>query len=43
MEINEQLNNVLMPPSPRPEERHEYLTPEHILYSSLFNSEGRRS
>jgi ATP-dependent Clp protease ATP-binding subunit ClpA len=43
MEINEQLNSVLMAAFAEAQKnRHEYLTPEHILYSSLFNSEGKK-
>ncbi len=41
MEINEVLNNILMSAyTEANKRRHEYLTPEHILYSSLFYPEG---
>ncbi|PKL40094.1 MAG: ATP-dependent Clp protease ATP-binding subunit ClpA [Spirochaetae bacterium HGW-Spirochaetae-1] len=43
MEINEQLNNVLMAAfNEAQRNNHEYLTPEHILYSSLFNNIGKK-
>ena len=36
MEINEQLNSILMAAyNEAKNRRHEYLTPEHILYASL--------
>ena len=43
MDINENLNSVLMSAfNEAVTRRHEYLTPEHILYSSLKNSEGKQ-
>ncbi|MCL2025909.1 MAG: ATP-dependent Clp protease ATP-binding subunit ClpA [Leptospirales bacterium] len=43
MDINENLNNVLMSAfNEAMTQGHEYLTPEHILYSSLKNSEGKQ-
>ena len=42
MEINEQLNQILMAAFHEAKVRtHEYLTPEHILYSSLFFDDGK--
>ena len=42
MEINEILNNILMSAYTEANKRnHEYLTPEHILYASLFYEEGK--
>ncbi|MCL1911447.1 MAG: ATP-dependent Clp protease ATP-binding subunit ClpA [Leptospirales bacterium] len=43
MDINENLNSVLMSAfNEAVTRRHEYLTPEHILYSSLKNNEGKQ-
>lgn len=43
MEINKELNDVLVDAYKEAKaNRHEYLTPEHILYSSLKSSEGRQ-
>ncbi len=42
MEIKESLNMILMAAYNEANSRsHEYLTPEHILYASLFNEEGK--
>ncbi len=42
MEINHELNNILMAAFQEAKMRkHEYLTPEHVLYASLFNETGR--
>src|SRR4030042_5122813 len=42
MEINHELNNILMAAFQEAKMRkHEYLTPEHILYASLHNDTGR--
>jgi len=42
MEINQQLNDILMAAfSEAQKNHHEFLTPEHILYSSLFNEAGQ--
>ncbi len=42
MEINQQLNDVLMAAfNEAHQNHHEFLTPEHILYSSLFNEAGQ--
>lgn len=42
MEINEELNNILMSAYNEAKNReHEYLTPEHVLYASLFSNMGR--
>ncbi len=43
MEINENLNNVLMAAfNEAHTNHHEYLTPEHVLYASLYNEEGKK-
>ena len=43
MKINDDLNKILMAAfNEALEKKHEYLTPEHILYASLYNSEGKR-
>ena len=42
MEINQELNNVLMAAFQEAKSRrHEYLTPEHVLYAVLYNNLGR--
>src|SRR3990172_4725577 len=42
MEINHELNNILMAAFEEAKRRkHEYLTPEHVLYASLYNDVGR--
>jgi len=42
MEINHELNNILMAAFQEAKMRkHEYLTPEHVLYATLFNETGR--
>ena len=42
MEINEELNQVIMSAFNEASTRnHEYLTPEHLLYASLFYEKGR--
>ena len=42
MEINHELNNILMSAFEEAKIRkHEYLTPEHILYASLHNGMGK--
>ena len=42
MEINNDLNNILMAAFNEAKDRkHEYLTPEHILYASLYNQSGK--
>ena len=42
MEINHELNNILMAAFQEAKMRkHEYLTPEHILYASLHNDVGK--
>jgi ATP-dependent Clp protease ATP-binding subunit ClpA len=42
MEINHELNNILMAAFEEAKtRRHEYLTPEHILYASLHNEVGK--
>ena len=42
MEINHELNNILMAAFQEAKTRkHEYLTPEHILYAALYNDLGR--
>ena len=42
MEISEALNHVILSAYREAEERkHEYLTPEHVLYASLFSKDGR--
>jgi ATP-dependent Clp protease ATP-binding subunit ClpA len=42
MEINNVLNNILMAAFEEAKRRrHEYLTPEHVLYASLYNDVGR--
>ncbi|MDY6935995.1 MAG: ATP-dependent Clp protease ATP-binding subunit ClpA [Spirochaetota bacterium] len=43
MKISDQLNQILMAAFNEAKMRnHEYLTPEHILYSSLFFEDGRK-
>ncbi len=43
MKINEELNNILMAAfNEAVQKKHEYLTPEHILYASLYNPEGKK-
>ena len=43
MEINAELNKILMAAyNEATTKHHEYLTPEHILYASLFNTEGKK-
>jgi ATP-dependent Clp protease ATP-binding subunit ClpA len=43
MEINEELNQIIMSAFNEANSRnHEYLTPEHVLYASLFFERGRR-
>jgi ATP-dependent Clp protease ATP-binding subunit ClpA len=43
MELNPVLNDVLMAAfSEAKNKKHEYLTPEHILYASLNFEEGRK-
>jgi len=43
MEINEELNNILMAAFNEANTRkHEYLTPEHILYASLFYESAKK-
>ena len=43
MEISEVLNNILMSAYNEAKNRHhEYLTPEHILYASLYYDEGKK-
>ena len=43
MEINEELNQILMSAFNEANTRnHEYLTPEHLLYASLFYEKGKR-
>ena len=43
MEINTELNKILMAAyNEAMVKHHEYLTPEHILYASLFNMEGKK-
>ncbi len=43
MKINEELNKILMAAfNDALEHKHEYLTPEHILYASLYNTEGKK-
>ena len=42
MKVSEELNNILVASFNEAKTRtHEYVTPEHILYSSLFFSTGR--
>ncbi len=42
MQINEELNNIMMAAYNEARKRHnEYLTPEHLLYASLFSDSGR--
>ncbi len=42
MEINNELNNILMAAFQEAKtRRHEYLTPEHILYAALYNDLGK--
>lgn len=42
MRINEELNNIMMAAYQEARRRHnEYLTPEHLLYASLFSETGR--
>ncbi len=42
MEINHELNNILMAAFQEAKMRkHEYLTPEHVLYATLFNETGK--
>ncbi len=42
MEISEHLNQILMSAFNEASNRkHEYLTPEHVLYASLFSQKGR--
>ncbi len=42
MEINHELNNILMAAFQEAKMRkHEYLTPEHVLYASLYNDAGK--
>lgn len=42
MELNSVLNEVLMAAfNEATTKKHEYLTPEHILYASLFFDEGK--
>ncbi len=42
MEISEDLNQILMSAFNEAKSRkHEYMTPEHVLYASLFYNEGR--
>ncbi len=41
MQINEELNNIMMAAYNEARKRHnEYLTPEHLLYASLFSDSG---
>ncbi|MBN2401195.1 MAG: ATP-dependent Clp protease ATP-binding subunit ClpA [Spirochaetes bacterium] len=43
MEINEELNQIIMSAFNEANARnHEYLTPEHVLYASLFFEKGKR-
>ncbi len=43
MELNEELNQIIMSAFNEASARnHEYLTPEHILYASLFFENGKR-
>jgi ATP-dependent Clp protease ATP-binding subunit ClpA len=43
MEINEELNQIIMSAFNEANARnHEYLTPEHVLYASLFFERGKR-
>jgi ATP-dependent Clp protease ATP-binding subunit ClpA len=43
MDINEELNQIIMSAFNEANARnHEYLTPEHLLYASLFFEKGRR-
>ncbi|MCP4137285.1 MAG: ATP-dependent Clp protease ATP-binding subunit ClpA [bacterium] len=43
MEINEELNSILMAAYNEAKNRnHEYLTPEHVLYASLYYGEAKR-
>jgi len=42
MDISEDLNHVILSAYREAEERkHEYLTPEHVLYAALFSKSGR--
>lgn len=42
MQINEELNNIMMSAYNEARKRHnEYLTPEHLLYASLFSESGK--
>ncbi len=42
MQINEELNNIMMAAYNEARKRHnEYLTPEHLLYASLFSDSGK--
>jgi ATP-dependent Clp protease ATP-binding subunit ClpA len=43
MNVNEELNNIIIAAfSEAKERKHEYLTPEHVVYASLFFDEGLR-
>ena len=42
MKVNEELNNILVAAYAEAQSReHEYLTPEHILFASLFFEEAK--
>ena len=42
MEINNELNSILMAAYNEAKKRnHEYLTPEHVLYASLYYDSGK--
>ncbi len=43
MKINEELNKVLMAAfNEAQDKKHEFLTPEHVLYAALHNNEGKK-